>query len=32
VLSRSGTGIVVVKTGDAQSTELDTLVVDTALI
>jgi energy-coupling factor transporter ATP-binding protein EcfA2 len=32
VLSRSGAGIVVVKTGDAQSTDLDTLVVDTALM
>ena len=31
VLSRSGAGIVVVKTGDAQSTDLDTLVVGTAL-
>jgi energy-coupling factor transporter ATP-binding protein EcfA2 len=31
VLSKSGAGIVVVKTGDAQSTDLDTLVVDKAL-
>jgi energy-coupling factor transporter ATP-binding protein EcfA2 len=31
VLSESGAGIVVVKTGDAQSADLDTLVVDTAL-
>jgi putative protein kinase ArgK-like GTPase of G3E family len=32
VLSRSGAGIVVVKPGNAQSTDLDTLVVDTALM
>jgi energy-coupling factor transporter ATP-binding protein EcfA2 len=31
VLSKSGAGVVVVKTGDAQSADLDTLVVDTAL-
>ncbi|KAJ1640797.1 hypothetical protein T492DRAFT_898208 [Pavlovales sp. CCMP2436] len=31
VLSKSGAGIVVVETGDAQGPDLDTLVVDTAL-
>mmetsp|Transcript_25584 Transcript_25584/g.60090 ORF Transcript_25584/g.60090 Transcript_25584/m.60090 type:complete len:282 (+) Transcript_25584:244-1089(+) len=31
VLSKNGKGIVVVKTGDAQGPDLDTLVVDTAL-
>jgi hypothetical protein len=31
VLSKSGAGIVVLKTGDAQVPDLDTLVVDTAL-